>query len=164
MHRQPTGKVALQPSSPTLIVATQPVASIVVQDSDVMDGRRNGISKQQPPAARDELSKLAPAGRGTEGPASQPCMHTLAGREAQRPASIVQTSLPEQGSTPTAKYMPTATVGLVRAMPTASSWPSAYNGRRAIPVYADSSRRHITAVGLSQTTPTAAVGIYRPSA
>src|SRR4051812_49881760 len=82
----------------------------------------------------------------------------------QTPGALASGPLPEQGSKPTAKYMPTATVGLVRAMPTASSWPSAYNGRRAIHVYADSSHRHITAVGLSQTTPTATVGICRPSA
>ena len=77
---------------------------------------------------------------------------------------LVSITLPEQGSKPTAKCMPTATVGLIRAMPTARSWPSAYNCRRAIPVYADSSRRHNAAVGLSRTTPTAAVGIYWPSA
>ena len=44
---------------------------------------------------------------------------------------LVCLALPETAPTPTAKSMPTAAVGLLCAMPTATSWPSAYLGRRA---------------------------------
>ena len=72
-------------------------------------------------------------------------------------------SLPENGHTPTAKAMPTAAVGLVRDMPTAQSWPSAYTGRRVTWIYTDGRRRHRTTVDLAADMLTAAIGINQPS-